>query len=95
MGVSCTAPLECKAGDSVSAMPQSGGIGMDGGGCVVAKTQPSCAMFGSKPVFWLAMEDAHTTIPEYKDTKTSFFAVFDGHGGKGTLILLHKEIKKG
>jgi serine/threonine protein phosphatase PrpC len=41
------------------------------------------------------MEDAHTTIPEYKDTKTSFFAVFDGHGGKGTLILLHKEIKKG
>ncbi|KAI8331364.1 phosphatase 2C-like domain-containing protein [Chlamydoabsidia padenii] len=27
------------------------------------------------------MEDAHTTIPEYKDTKTSFFAVFDGHGG--------------
>lgn len=30
----------------------------------------------------VGMEDAHTTIPEYKDTKTSFFAVFDGHGGK-------------
>ncbi|SAM07630.1 hypothetical protein [Absidia glauca] len=29
----------------------------------------------------ISMEDAHTTIPEYKDTKTSFFAVFDGHGG--------------
>ncbi|ORZ06622.1 phosphatase 2C-like domain-containing protein [Absidia repens] len=29
----------------------------------------------------ITMEDAHTTIPEYKDTKTSFFAVFDGHGG--------------
>jgi serine/threonine protein phosphatase PrpC len=28
------------------------------------------------------MEDAHTTITEYSDTKTSFFAVFDGHGGK-------------
>lgn len=27
------------------------------------------------------MEDAHTTIPEYKDTGASFFAVFDGHGG--------------
>lgn len=29
-----------------------------------------------------AMEDAHTTIPEYKNTGASFFAVFDGHGGK-------------
>ncbi|KAI9477157.1 phosphatase 2C-domain-containing protein [Zychaea mexicana] len=27
------------------------------------------------------MEDAHTTIPEYKNTGASFFAVFDGHGG--------------
>ncbi|KAI8093151.1 phosphatase 2C-like domain-containing protein [Halteromyces radiatus] len=29
----------------------------------------------------ITMEDAHTTIPAYKDTKASFFAVFDGHGG--------------
>ncbi|CDH58421.1 protein phosphatase [Lichtheimia corymbifera JMRC:FSU:9682] len=29
----------------------------------------------------ISMEDAHTTIPEYKDTGASFFAVFDGHGG--------------
>ncbi|KAG0174297.1 Protein phosphatase 2C 2 [Apophysomyces sp. BC1034] len=27
------------------------------------------------------MEDAHTTIPNYEQTDTSFFAVFDGHGG--------------
>lgn len=31
--------------------------------------------------FFVGMEDAHTTIPEYKDTGASFFAVFDGHGG--------------
>ncbi|KAI9311384.1 phosphatase 2C-like domain-containing protein [Dichotomocladium elegans] len=29
----------------------------------------------------ITMEDAHTTIPEYKDTGASFFAVYDGHGG--------------
>lgn len=28
------------------------------------------------------MEDAHTTIPNLENTGTSFFAVFDGHGGK-------------
>ena len=28
------------------------------------------------------MEDAHTAIPSYKDTGTSYFGVFDGHGGK-------------
>ncbi|ORX59423.1 PP2C-domain-containing protein [Hesseltinella vesiculosa] len=29
----------------------------------------------------ISMEDAHTTIPEYNGTLTSFFAVYDGHGG--------------
>ena len=33
-------------------------------------------------MFNIDMEDAHTTIPEYKNTGASFFAVFDGHGGK-------------
>lgn len=28
------------------------------------------------------MEDAHVAIPSYADTSASFFAVFDGHGGK-------------
>lgn len=28
------------------------------------------------------MEDAHTHILDYEDTGASFFAVFDGHGGK-------------
>lgn len=28
------------------------------------------------------MEDAHTTLTSYGDTGASFFAVFDGHGGK-------------
>lgn len=28
------------------------------------------------------MEDAHTTITSFADTGASFFAVFDGHGGK-------------
>jgi protein phosphatase 2C family protein 2/3 len=27
------------------------------------------------------MEDAHTHILDYEGTGTSFFAVFDGHGG--------------
>ncbi|KAI9023780.1 phosphatase 2C-like domain-containing protein [Phycomyces nitens] len=29
----------------------------------------------------MAMEDSHTIIPSYKGTNTSFFAVYDGHGG--------------
>ncbi|KAI8072783.1 phosphatase 2C-domain-containing protein [Gongronella butleri] len=29
----------------------------------------------------ITMEDAHTTITDYKGTLNSFFAVFDGHGG--------------
>jgi serine/threonine protein phosphatase PrpC len=28
------------------------------------------------------MEDSHTAIPCYSNTNASFFAVFDGHGGK-------------
>ncbi|KAI7864593.1 phosphatase 2C-like domain-containing protein [Spinellus fusiger] len=27
------------------------------------------------------MEDCHTLLPSYRDTQTSFFAVYDGHGG--------------
>jgi serine/threonine protein phosphatase PrpC len=33
------------------------------------------------------MEDAHTTITSYAETGASFFAVFDGHGGKVELKL--------
>lgn len=28
------------------------------------------------------MEDSHTAIPCFSNTNASFFAVFDGHGGK-------------
>jgi serine/threonine protein phosphatase PrpC len=34
------------------------------------------------------MEDAHTTIPNLEDTGISFFAVFDGHGGRAFLFYL-------
>lgn len=33
------------------------------------------------------MEDAHTTILNYENTGTAFFAVFDGHGGTQKCII--------
>ncbi|CAM0136572.1 unnamed protein product [Umbelopsis sp. WA50703] len=42
------------------------------------------------------MEDAHTTIPNLEKTGTSFFAVFDGHGGAAVAKYcgqnLHKKV---
>jgi serine/threonine protein phosphatase PrpC len=35
------------------------------------------------------MEDAHTTITSYADTGASYFAVYDGHGGKTTIFRLN------
>lgn len=40
------------------------------------------------------MEDAHTTIASYGDTGTSFFAVFDGHGGDAVAKYSAKELYK-
>ncbi|KAH8550867.1 phosphatase 2C-like domain-containing protein [Umbelopsis sp. PMI_123] len=44
----------------------------------------------------ITMEDAHTTIPNLEGTGTSFFAVFDGHGGAAVAKycgqFLHKKV---
>lgn len=40
------------------------------------------------------MEDAHTTINSYGDSGTSFFAVFDGHGGEAVAKYSGKELFK-
>jgi len=44
----------------------------------------------------ITMEDAHTTIPNLENTGTSFFAVFDGHGGAAVAKYcgqyLHKKV---
>ncbi|KAI8328763.1 phosphatase 2C-like domain-containing protein [Chlamydoabsidia padenii] len=47
-------------------------------------------MFGlSSMQGWrISMEDSHTAIPCYNNTNTSFFAVFDGHGGNSQKSLL-------
>jgi len=35
------------------------------------------------------MEDAHTTLLELEDAKeAAFFAVYDGHGGKGVNLFV-------
>ncbi|CAO3652309.1 unnamed protein product [Cunninghamella echinulata] len=44
------------------------------------------------------MEDAHVAIPSYANTSSSFFAVFDGHGGpsvaKKGYLLLDEELRQ-
>ncbi|KAG1380285.1 hypothetical protein G6F61_004199 [Rhizopus arrhizus] len=35
----------------------------------------------------ITMEDAHTTLLDYENTGTAFFAVFDGHGGNVNEIM--------
>lgn len=62
--------LACKAGESVSTLDTE-----------TRKRDSTYAHEILMPSPILDMEDAHTTIPEYKNTGASFFAVFDGHGG--------------
>jgi serine/threonine protein phosphatase PrpC len=40
----------------------------------------------------IGMEDAHTAITSYADTGASFFAVFDGHGGRFDIAICLKVV---
>eukprot|EP00899_Mesostigma_viride_P024534 jgi/Mesvir1/5265/Mv15379-RA.1 len=54
-------------------------------------------MFGASAMqgWRVGMEDAHATLLDLDDKKTSFFAVYDGHGGKEVALFCSRHLHNG